>query len=192
MVEYAQGSSDWPTMVGMTVASSHRRAAGTVAPRVTGVEPGEAPDLDARTAWVCVATLFMDPSQAGTFPQVAADLGLNPGALKCLFTIQSRGSVAMSELATAWNCDASMVTQLVDTLEREGYAKRVASPIDRRRRLVGLTKAGIKAHAKALDRLGEPPQALEALSAKEQATLAKLLLKALSLADPPIAIPDRP
>lgn len=142
--------------------------------------------LDARTAWSCVTALTMDPRQSHRFPEVAARLGINPGALKALMTIHSRGSLSMGELAEEWRCDASMITQLVDVLEDAGFAQRVASPVDRRRKLVTLTRRGVRAQRDAMEELSVPPPAVEALSPADQATLARIMLKAIRLAEPPI------
>jgi DNA-binding MarR family transcriptional regulator len=71
------------------------------------------------------------------------------------------------------------VTELVDTLERDGLVERRTDPADRRARLVQITPAGEQARAKAVEireqlvervlgRLGEPERA-------EFATTLKLI-----------------
>lgn len=144
--------------------------------------------LDAHTAWRCVIALTMDPGQGQRFPTVASELGINPGALKGLMTIHARGSLAMGELAEAFRCDASMITGLVDVLEEAGLAQRVPAPGDRRKKLVTLTAAGVDAHRRALEALSVPPAAIQNLSAADQATLARLLLKAIRHVEPPLAM----
>ena len=145
-------------------------------------------------SWRCVTALMMDPRQSQRFPDVAAELGINPGALKSLLTIHAQGSLAMGELAEAFRCDASMITGLVDVLEGAGLAQRVADPGDRRKKRVTLTPAGVAAHRRAMAALSVPPPAIEALSPADQATLARVLLKAIRLAEPgaPPAAARRP
>ncbi len=143
----------------------------------------------AHMAWSCVAALFMSPQNHGRFAETAADIGLNPGAMKALMTLHTMGELPMGALGSELHCDASMVTQMVDALEAKGYAERVASPTDRRVKLVRITKPGVRARDRALDRLSVPPAAITALSERDQESLARILTKALALADPPMAPP---
>jgi len=143
----------------------------------------------ARVAWSCVAALFMSPQNHGRFAQTAAGIGLNPGAMKALMTLHTMGELPMRALGSELHCDASMVTQMVDALEAKGYAERVASPTDRRVKLVRLTKRGVNARHQALDQLSVPPAAITSLPERDQEALARILAKALTLADPPMDPP---
>ncbi len=172
----------------MVPTTSRPTGGATTVAKVRGSDAG--PPLDGRTAWSCVAALFMGPQNHSRFNEAAQELGLTAGALKALLTIHHHGEQPMRDLATALHCDASMITQIVDALEARGLAERVPSPTDRRVKLVRLTRAGHRAFDRAMAHLSVAPEAVLRLSAQEQATLARLLLKALSLADPPIDPPN--
>src|SRR4051794_28209755 len=68
------------------------------------------------------------------FPSLAASIGLNPGALHALMSLDENEPKSMSALAGDWKCDASNVTWLVDRLEDAGFAERLPHPTDRRGR----------------------------------------------------------
>lgn len=130
-------------------------------------------------AWKAVLELVgWGSDRAPRFPMVAMELDLSPKQLGVLWRLEPDGDgLPMREIATRLYCDASYVTDMVDRLEQRGLTERRADPADRRVKLIGLTPAGTKLREQALRMLYEPPAEFAALSAGEQATLAKLLAK---------------
>jgi DNA-binding MarR family transcriptional regulator len=70
--------------------------------------------------------------------------------------------------------DPSAATVAVDRLERRGLVQRRAHPDDKRRRLVHLTDAGLRAATTAQRILTDPPPALAALNADDIAALTRI------------------
>jgi DNA-binding MarR family transcriptional regulator len=83
----------------------------------------------------------------------------------------------MRHLADRWGCDASFVTVVVDGLGGRGFAERRVAPHDRRIKAVELTPEGVDARNRAMDAVYGPRAGFEALTEREQVTLAKLLTK---------------
>lgn len=59
-----------------------------------------------------------------------------------LVLLETRGEQTMSQLATAFDLDASTVTRQIAPLERRGFVVRARSHEDRRSTLVSITPAG--------------------------------------------------
>src|SRR4051812_6814552 len=111
------------------------------------------------------------------FPSLAASIGLNPGALHALMSLDENEPKSMSALAGDWKCDASNVTWLVDRLEDAGFAERLPHPTDRRVRTVALTKKGAKARGQIEAKIYEAPASIRALSDDDLETLSRVLRK---------------
>ena len=126
-------------------------------------------------AWRLITNLFV--SRKREFPNIAAEFGLNPGAMNALLFLEPGEPKPMGALADAWKCDASNVTWLVDRLEERGLAERVADPSDRRVRNVALTRKGQKLRVLIEQRFFEPPDELRKLSANDLANLRRILHK---------------
>jgi DNA-binding MarR family transcriptional regulator len=105
---------------------------------------------------------------------VAAELQVSPGDLKALMRLTPGRGESMRELADTWRCDASTVTWIVDRLEREDLAERRPHPTDRRIKVVALSKKGERLRKELLERLYEPPTALETLSASDLKALRRI------------------
>lgn len=74
---------------------------------------------------------------------VLADLNLSMGKFMLLATLaESKGPLALSQLAEDCGCVRSNVTQLVDRLEADGLVARVDNPSDRRSIRASLTPLG--------------------------------------------------
>lgn len=146
-----------------------------VAPVRSATESAGSGGDRATEAWQLMTALFADRKEQ--FPAIAASVGLNPGAMHALMSLDPDEPKSMGVLADAWKCDASNVTWLVDRLEERGLAERRAHPTDRRVRTVVLTRKGVKTRASVLAMLHEPPEAIRALSPTELATLCELLRK---------------
>lgn len=72
---------------------------------------------------------------------VATQFGLNRTDLRCLGILYRRGRVTAGELAEESGLTPGAITTVLDRMERDGYANRVADPTDRRRVLVTSTAA---------------------------------------------------
>ena len=129
----------------------------------------------ATEVWRLMTAVFLERKEQ--FPALAASLGLNPGALHALMSLDEGEPKSMSALAGDWKCDASNVTWLVDRLEDAGLAERRPHPTDRRVRTVALTRKGAKARAQVEAKLHEPPAAIRGLSDGDLATLERVLRK---------------
>ena len=115
--------------------------------------------------------------QAG-FKDVLAGWGIRPQQYLILLILDARGGASQQELCTAARIDSGNMVELIDTLEKLGYAGRRRDPGDRRRYLVALTDEGRTAHAAmtaAVDRYTR--RFLEPLDPAEQAGLVAALRK---------------
>lgn len=75
----------------------------------------------------------------------AADVARSPldrSGYLLLAHLDERGEQTMSDLATAFDLDASTVTRQIAPLERRGYVSRTRSDVDRRATLVQITDSG--------------------------------------------------
>src|SRR5260370_15911035 len=71
-------------------------------------------------------------------------LGLTPAESRALHSLDPKVGRSMRSLADEWRCDPSNATWLVDRLEHQGLARRVARAGDRRVKDVGPTAKGKK------------------------------------------------
>jgi DNA-binding MarR family transcriptional regulator len=92
-----------------------------------------------------------------------ARLGLTPNDARALSALNRGEGRTMQSLAAQWECDASNVTWIVDRLERLGLAERRSKTGDRRVKLVGLTRLGVKTAAELSSGVYRPPAELLAL-----------------------------
>jgi DNA-binding MarR family transcriptional regulator len=134
------------------------------------VNRGSAAGVDlAGEAWGLLVPLVYPPR----FIEIAHKLGVTPpllGALRFLEQPQTMGR--MAELL---RCDPSNVTGIVDALEDRDLAERKPSAADRRVKVVGLTAAGKKLRARAVEEMYKPPAWIEDLSPADQRTLRDIL-----------------
>jgi MarR family transcriptional regulator, 2-MHQ and catechol-resistance regulon repressor len=71
---------------------------------------------------------------------IARRHGLSHAALNALAVIEGAGGpVATGEISTRMHITTGTMTTVLDTLERNGYVRRLADPDDRRRVLVDIT-----------------------------------------------------
>ncbi|MEW6582303.1 MAG: MarR family winged helix-turn-helix transcriptional regulator [Actinomycetota bacterium] len=126
----------------------------------------------ADAAWRGITTLlavqrqrmFAAAAAAGlTMPQAFAVLQLDPD-----------DPPAMRELAGALQCDASLVTAIVDRLEELGLAERRVSAADRRVKELVLTGAGRDVQARLRGAWTEAPAAVRRLSDRDLRDLARV------------------
>jgi len=84
----------------------------------------------------------------------------------------------MSSLAELLFCDASNVTGIADRLESRGLVERRSAEGDRRVKVLTLTPAGAALRGRVLEIMGEPPEAIAALSPADQRALRDILRRA--------------
>ena len=127
----------------------------------------------ANEAWV----LMFDHLRAHKhiFTGVAHEMGLTPGDLHALLSLDADEPRPMRAMAEEWRCDASNVTWMVDRLEQHGFVERQSLPNDRRVRTAALTEAGIAAQARARELLSQAPESFSNLEAGELEILVGLL-----------------
>jgi DNA-binding MarR family transcriptional regulator len=102
-------------------------------------------------------------AQFGRTSSGLAELGLTPGHMKALLSLDADEAAPMGTLASRFACDASTMTWLVDRLEERGLVERRAMPGDRRVKAVALTKTGQAMKRDLERRLFEPPAAIHVL-----------------------------
>jgi DNA-binding MarR family transcriptional regulator len=140
-----------------------------------GTAAADAPALD-REIVNALADLV---KQAGAITQsIAASFGIAPSDLLALFKLD--GVFTMKELAQKMGCDASFVTVVADTLEREGLARRAPSTADRRVKNLVLTPAGIAAKERLMRELATRMPWCYGLDETERQSFLTLLNKMLA------------
>jgi DNA-binding MarR family transcriptional regulator len=110
---------------------------------------------------------------------IASEFDLTPGQLMALRSLDPEHPVPMRELASKLSCDNSNVTGIVDRLEARGLVERRPDPDDRRVKMLVVTPEGADVRRRVRERMEQPPEALQALTAAEQRTLRDLMRKAL-------------
>lgn len=138
----------------------------------------------AREAWAAMATLWFGDETHDRFHDACEAIDVAPPVLKALLSLERDDPKPMWALASAWRCDASWVTSVIDTLEQRGMVERRILPTDRRVKTVVLTEVGEKAREAALERLHDPPACLAALGVTEQRQLCDLLTKVVEASRP--------
>ena len=88
----------------------------------------------------------------------------------------------IGSLAREWGCDPSTATWLVDRLERSGLAERIASPGDRRVKLVRATEKGTATKSDLQAAYHRPPAEIAKLSSSDLDALIRICGK-LNAAD---------
>ena len=86
----------------------------------------------------------------------------------------------MGHLASALSCDASNVTGLIDRLETRGLIERRAADNDRRKKLLALTKLGVRLRSQLMARMDKPPSMFERLTPEEERALVVILRRMLA------------
>ena len=140
-----------------------------------GEDPG-------REAWMLLFELFR--SQRRELTALHTEIGLNMAQAHLLKSIERPGGAPMSELAEALICDNSYITGLVDKLEDKGLVQRLASPDDRRVKLIALTEAGTAIREKIVLRFSQPPPFIDALPLEDKRALRDIFMKASKSVDP--------
>jgi DNA-binding MarR family transcriptional regulator len=136
--------------------------------------------VDMDDTWELLMDLVM--AERARLPQIAAEFRLSPPQVYALRLLEPEQPLPMGRLACALGCDASNVTGIVDRLEQRGLIERRPSERDRRVKVLVVTDRGAEVRRALMIRLGEPPQAIAALSPADRKRLAGILRRALSRA----------
>jgi MarR family transcriptional regulator, lower aerobic nicotinate degradation pathway regulator len=113
---------------------------------------------------------------AALFLEEAAGLNITTTQYGTMVVLRARGSLDQVGIATLVGIDRSTTALVVSKLEEAGYIERRDDEVDKRRKIITLSKSG---HA-MLDRVAAPAQrarerALEPFSAKDGAKFLELL-----------------
>jgi DNA-binding MarR family transcriptional regulator len=121
-----------------------------------------AKEATAATAWRRIFDYIV--ATAADRVAVLDRLGITPAESRALTSLDPDAGRSMRALADEWRCDPSNATWLVDRLERQGLARRVAREGDRRVKAVILTAKGKRMRGELLKSLYTPPGDLLALA----------------------------
>src|SRR5713226_10679621 len=124
----------------------------------------------AATAWRRIFDYIV--STASERVAVLDRLGLTPAESRALHSLDPNAGRAMRSLADEWANDPSNATWLVDRLERQGLARRIAKDGDRRVKSVVLTPKGKRIRAELLKSQYTPPRDLLALPQRDLEALS--------------------
>jgi MarR family transcriptional regulator, lower aerobic nicotinate degradation pathway regulator len=112
------------------------------------------------------------------FKEVLGGWQIRPLHFLILITLRARDALSQQDLCRTTRVDSGNMVDLIDTLERLGYAVRQRDPADRRRHLISLTETGraeFTAMTEAVSRYNT--RFLAPLDPAEQATLVTLLAR---------------
>jgi DNA-binding MarR family transcriptional regulator len=103
-----------------------------------------------------------------------------PYHFRLLAALQEFGSASQVEVGRHAGLDRSDVVATVDELVERGLVERSADPIDRRRNIISITRAG-RAQFRRLDKVlaGVQDELLSPLSSKQREQLVSLLRRVL-------------
>src|SRR5215471_14999427 len=128
-------------------------------------------------AWQLLVKLFF--SQRADLPNLASEFELSAAQCHVLHLMEPDRPVPMGRIAEGLACDASNVTGLVDRLESRGLVRRQPSAEDRRVKVLVLTPAGAHLRSIVMERMTQPPESLNRLSADEKKALVRILKRLL-------------
>lgn len=114
--------------------------------------------------------------RGGAFAELKR-MGLTPGHLKVLMSLQPGASLPMGAIADSAACDRSMATWLVDRMEEQDLVTRQMLPTDRRVKAVSLTPKGENTRADLLERFYQTPAEMLELDRATLSTLRRELAK---------------
>jgi DNA-binding MarR family transcriptional regulator len=143
------------------------------------VVPGEARDVSELDRGILNGLTDLVKRAGAISHSIAASFGVAPSDLLALFKL-SDGVLSMKELAQRMGCDASFVTVVADTLEREGLARREPSQRDRRVKELVMTPKGIAAQERLMRELAARMPWSNGLDESERQCFLRLLNKMLA------------
>jgi DNA-binding MarR family transcriptional regulator len=99
-----------------------------------------------------------------------------------VLTAAARGlSGTQLALAQQLGIDRTVMTYLLDDIERAGLVERRPDPADRRVKALALTPAGVRMRERVLDQMSEPPPPIAALPQADQRALRDILRRAIEI-----------
>jgi DNA-binding MarR family transcriptional regulator len=131
----------------------------------------------AKRAWGLLFDLL--DQERRVIRDIAEAFDLTAPQLFLLRSIEPDHRRGMGELAVDRSCDRSNVTRMVDRLVQRGLLERREGAHDRRVKTLILTPEGVALRARLIDRMSQPPLAIEMLCPADQADLARILELAL-------------
>src|SRR6202042_1985630 len=140
-------------------------------------------DLDPRVEGIVTRVQWLDQYRRNRLGQALAGQGLKLGEFKTLHILRRGGPpyrATATELATALDLSPGAMTKRLDNLEQDGYLRRSHDDADRRRVLITLTEAGMRAWENTIslqDRVER--QLVDVLRPDEQDQLVSLLRRLL-------------
>jgi DNA-binding MarR family transcriptional regulator len=139
----------------------------------------ELPDLDPRVEGIVTRVQWLDQYRRSRLGQVLAGQGLKLWEFKTLHILRRGGPpyrATATELAAALDLSPAAMTKRLDNLQQDGYLRRSHDSADRRRVLVTLTGAGLRAWEDSISLQEQVERELvEALDRDEQDQLVALL-----------------
>ena len=143
----------------------------------------ELPDLDPRVEGIVTRMQWLDQYRRNRLGHALAGQGLKLWEFKTLHILRRGGPpyrATATELATALDLSPAAMTKRLDNLEQDGYLRRSHDDADRRRVLITLTEAGMRAWENTIslqDRVER--QLVDVLRPDEQDQLVSLLRRLL-------------
>jgi DNA-binding MarR family transcriptional regulator len=134
-------------------------------------------ETTAREAWRLLMELAF--ANKARFMATMAEFDLTPVQGHVLRLLEPEQPLPMNDLAGALHCDASNVTGLVDRLEQRHLVERRPGARDRRVKELLLTAEGVDVRTRVLERMWEPPEAINSLSPRDLRALRDILRRAL-------------
>ena len=117
----------------------------------------------------------------GTIQTAVAEVGIQDFEYETLHSLMIRdtpGTASPTDLADDVGVSGAGMTSRLDGLERAGWVQRTASPDDRRRVVVEITREGADVWRRAMAQRGAQEEEMVAvLTARERAQLNRLLKK---------------
>jgi DNA-binding MarR family transcriptional regulator len=117
----------------------------------------------------------------GTIQTAVAEVGIQDFEYETLHSLMIRdtpGTASPTDLADDLGVSGAGMTGRLDGLEKAGWVQRTASPDDRRRVVVEITRDGADVWRRAMALRGaQEEEMVAALTAREQAQLNRLLKK---------------
>ena len=129
----------------------------------------------AERAWTLMFRILM--SSSGSRTESLSRRGLTPNDARALWSLDPKIARPIGELAREWTCDPSNATFIIDRLEKAGWAERRLSDADRRVKLIGLTRSGVKMRAELEAEYHKPPPELLNLDDADLLALERALQK---------------
>jgi DNA-binding MarR family transcriptional regulator len=127
---------------------------------------------DLHAAWGTLIQLFL--SQEAQWAAEGHRLGLTPPQIRLIMIIRNDATLLMRDLADALGVGKPYVTALVRQLEDAGYLTTHPSPIDRRAKVLTVTRRGAHACRTLEAALLRLPKAIESLNPESQRNLLEL------------------